>query len=114
MLEFTFTASAECDLCGAWLSSSDEECDNCDPSTVSRYHFTRVGGDELVTVWALNPVRAWAELRECVDDPIPWMLEERGYTSLHYKQMGYDVTDEEALRGVARKELNSRIPKYGV
>lgn len=42
MSEFSFTATAECDLCGAYLSSSDEACDH-DGQTVNTYIFREIG-----------------------------------------------------------------------
>lgn len=54
---FSFTATAECDKCGAMLGSSDEECDH-DGFTVNNHVFRRLGegreslvGVEATTSW---------------------------------------------------------------
>lgn len=99
MPEFNFTASAECDRCGKWLSSSDEDCPRCPEYERQRYHFVRIGDpDDVELVWAINPIRAWAELQGRVDNVLPYRLHETGLMSLDYKQFGYDVTDEDDLR----------------
>ena len=100
MPEFTFTASAECRRCGKYLSSSTEDCDNCDSYEEQRWHFIHLSEDRTEVVWAINPVRAWKTLGDIVgrDNVLPWKLHETGAMSLHYKQMGYDVTDEDELR----------------
>lgn len=43
MSDFSFSATAECDLCGAYLSSSDEECDH-DGESVDTHVFRRFNG----------------------------------------------------------------------
>ena len=99
MGNFSFTATAECDRCGAYLSSSDEECAECSEDALERYHFERIGSGEIQTVWAINPIRAWYELHEQdVDDLIPWRQVETDQLSIHWKQMGYDVQDRDQLR----------------
>lgn len=42
MSNFSFTATASCDKCGAFLSSSDEDCDH-NGDTVSVHVFRRMG-----------------------------------------------------------------------
>lgn len=96
--DFNFTASAECDRCGKYLSSSDADCDNCDDYPLRRYHFIRIGSGDIELVWAITPVRAWAELHDVVDDVLPYCLHETDSMSLHYAQMGYDVLDPDELR----------------
>lgn len=99
MSKFDLTATAECWRCGSYLSSSDEDCDTCDHRPLKRYRFIRIGDESQVqTVWAINPIRAWAELHEQgVENVISWRLQYRG-TSLDYARMGYDVTDPDELR----------------
>lgn len=105
MTEFSFTASAECDRCGKWLASSNESCNLCHEFDERRYHFVRVGDiDDVELVWAINPIRAWAELQDCVENVLPYRLYETGYMSIDYKQFGYDVADEDDLRApITRK-----------
>lgn len=100
MGNFTFTATAECWRCGKYLSSSDDDCDNCAEYPLKRFRFFHIMEDDRIqTVWAINPIRAWAELHEqpSVETVLPWKLQYRGM-SLHYAQSGYDVTDPEELR----------------
>ncbi len=51
MTDFTFTSTAECDLCGAYLSSSDDECDH-DGQPIETHVFRRLseGRDSMVGV----------------------------------------------------------------
>lgn len=102
MGNFSFSATAECERCGKYLSSSDEDCDNCADWELGRYRFIHISEDDRVEqVWAINPIRAWYELGEKVgrepEQILPWRLHQRGM-SLHYSQMGYDPTDPETLR----------------
>jgi hypothetical protein len=97
--DFSFTATAACSACGKYLSSSDEDCDNCADYEQRRYHFVHLHDDHTVqTVWAITHVRAWYELGRRVDDVLPWRLHETGQMSLDYAQAGTDVTDEDDLR----------------
>lgn len=103
MPDFSFTASAECDRCGKYLSSSDADCENCADYESTRYHFVALGDeDDVELVWAITPIRAWAKLHERKDgDPeeiLRYTLHETGAMSLHYAQMGYDVLDADELR----------------
>lgn len=102
MTDFTFTATAECGDCGKHLASSDADCGNCDGYEKREYHFHHLSSDYQVTVRAITPVRAWAELREKVgaspDEILPWRCYESGATSMHMKQMGRDVLNEDDLR----------------
>lgn len=68
MGDFTFSATAECDVCGAYLSSSDEECDH-NGETVDVRVFRRMheGRDSLVGVETV-PSRKWHELKDRVGD----------------------------------------------
>ena len=93
MSNFSFTATAECERCGNYLSSSTEECDECSEQEMSRYHFEHISSDEIETVWSINPIRAWHDLLDNVEDPLPWKCVETGTMSLHMKQMGVDVRE---------------------
>jgi hypothetical protein len=46
MSDFSFTSTAECAYCGNMLSSSDEECDQCDESDRYRQMFRHMTGDD--------------------------------------------------------------------
>lgn len=94
MTSFDFTSTAQCERCGNYLSSSTEECDECKPSDLRRYRFERiVGGEEVQVVWAVNGERAWYELAEVVDDPVPWKCRETGKTSVDIGINGIDVRE---------------------
>jgi len=51
MTDFTFTSTAECDKCGAYLSASDEECDH-DGQPVDVHVFRRIneGRESMIGV----------------------------------------------------------------
>lgn len=68
MGDFTFTSTAECELCGKFLSSSDEDCDH-DGQIVETHLFRRIGGgrDSLVGV-ECTVRRKWHKLEEKVGD----------------------------------------------
>lgn len=67
---FSFTATAQCDLCGAYLSSSDEECDH-EGENVTYQMFRRIGTDELLSVEASDSWK-WQRLEELRDDWIAY------------------------------------------
>lgn len=103
MPDFSFSASAECEKCGKFLSASDEDCGNCADYPLRRYHFVRImDEDDVAVVWAINPIRAWAELHDLKDgerdEILPYRLYETDAMSLHYAQMGYDPLDPDTLR----------------
>lgn len=93
MSNFTFSATAQCDRCGNYLSSSTEECGECSEEDLSRYHFEHISTGEIETVWSINPIRAWHDVMEKVDEPLPWKCVETGAMTLHMKQMGVDVRE---------------------
>lgn len=93
MSDFSFTATAECDRCGNLLSSSTEDCDKCSPEDLSRYHFEHMLDDAVVTVWSVTPERAWHDLMEKVEEPLPWRCTETNETTLDAKQRGTDVRE---------------------
>jgi hypothetical protein len=65
---FSFTATAQCDLCGQLLSSSDEECDH-EGRNVDAHVFRRLGEgrESLVGVRAV-PTWKWHKLAEDVGE----------------------------------------------
>ena len=68
MTDFTFSSTAECDLCGAYLSSSDEECDH-DGKTVSKHIFRRLHeGRDSITGVECTYSQKWYKLEEKVGD----------------------------------------------
>ena len=93
MSNFTFSATAQCDRCGNYLSSSTEECDECSEEDLSRYHFEHISTGEIETVWSINPIRAWHDVLEKVDEPLPWKCVETGAMTLHMKQMGVNIRE---------------------
>lgn len=65
---FSFTATAQCDFCGAYLSSSDEECDH-DGYDVERLMFRRIGSGQpkLITIEATKG-HMWYKLKKQVGE----------------------------------------------
>lgn len=100
MTDFSFTATASCNRCGNYLSNSSDDCAECADEKLQRYHFIPLKKDEdsVETVFAINPVRAWAELHDVVDNVIPYKLYETQQTSVEFARNGFDVTDEDELR----------------
>lgn len=93
MSDFSFTATAECDRCGNYLSSSDEDCTECVDKDLHRYHFTHLTEDRVETVWSIDPIRAWHDVMKEVDEPLPWRCVETGDMTLDVRQMGIDVRE---------------------
>lgn len=90
-MSFNFSAP-ECHRCGNFLSEHGADCGECSEDDLRRYHFDRfVGSDEIRTVWAINPTRAWHELAVECNTVLPWRCVESGATSLDMAQMGVDV-----------------------
>lgn len=68
MSDFTFTATAECDKCGAYLSSSDADCDH-NGQPVEKHVFRRLGGGRESLTGVKCTVRyKWDALEEKVGD----------------------------------------------
>jgi hypothetical protein len=72
MGDFTFTSTAECDECGAYLSSSDTECEH-DGRTSTKRIFRRLheGRDSLVCVTATKDYK-WHKLADNMDEWIAY------------------------------------------
>lgn len=68
MSDFTFSATAECEKCGAYLSESDEDCDH-DGRAVHTHVFRKLGEgrDSMVGVESTTPYK-WERLEETVDN----------------------------------------------
>ena len=68
MADFTFTSTSECDFCGAYLSSSDEDCDH-DGNPVETHVFRRMnsGRESLIGVECAIQYK-WYALEEKVGD----------------------------------------------
>lgn len=68
MSDFTFTATARCDVCGQYLSSSNEDCDH-NGVTAEKHVFRQMGNgrESLVGVRA-TPKWKWYQLEEIVGD----------------------------------------------
>lgn len=92
MSDFTFEAP-ECERCGEFLDSPDAECTECTDEELERYHFEHISDDDVVTVWAINGERAWHELVERVEEPLPWNCVETNTMSLDMAQAGVDVKE---------------------
>jgi hypothetical protein len=68
MSDFSFTATAECDLCGRYLSSSDEDCDH-GGHPVETHVFRRLfGGRDSMTGVESTVRHKWHKLEEKVGD----------------------------------------------
>lgn len=89
MTDFTFTSTSECDMCGKYLSSSDEECDH-DGHTVETHVFRRMneGRDSMVGVKSTTQHK-WYALEEKIGDD--WIA---------YQWLG------------TRDEVNSSLKRY--
>lgn len=72
MSDFTFTSTAECESCGAYLSSSSDDCDH-DGRTATERVFRRLreGRESLVAVTATKDYK-WHKLAENVDEWIAY------------------------------------------
>lgn len=68
MSDFTFTSTAECSICGEYLSSSDEDCDH-DGNQVDKHVFRRIGGgrDDIIGVKS-TVLHKWRRLYDKVGD----------------------------------------------
>lgn len=68
MSDFSFSSTAECELCGAYLSSSDEDCDH-NGQDVAKHVFRRIasGRESMVGVKCCRTM-AWDKLKEKVGD----------------------------------------------
>jgi hypothetical protein len=68
MSDFSFSATAECNECGAYLSSSDEDCDH-NGQPVSTHIFRRLGeGRDSMTGVQSTPMHKWYRLEEKLGD----------------------------------------------
>lgn len=68
MGDFSFSATAECDICGAYLSASDEECDH-GGEDIQTFVFRRLnGGRESMVGVESVATRKWHVLADKVDD----------------------------------------------
>ena len=85
MTDFSFSATAECDLCGAYLSASDEECDH-DGKPVDKHVFRRLGeGRESLTGVRCTPRQKWYKLGEKIGED--WIAYEYLGTKDHVNSM---------------------------
>lgn len=73
MTEFTFTSTAECELCGAFLSSSNDDCDH-DGQPVGIHVFRRMseGRDSMVGVECAIRYKWYALEEKAGDDWIAY------------------------------------------
>lgn len=62
MSDFSFTSTAQCDLCGNHLSSSDEDCDH-DGERVETQVFRHFSTGKVITVRAVRSYR-WEKLAD--------------------------------------------------
>lgn len=68
MSDFSFSATAECDKCGAYLSSSDEDCDH-GGRPVETHVFREIGGGRDSMIGVESTIRyKWQRLEERVGD----------------------------------------------
>lgn len=67
MTDFSFTATASCQYCGALLSSSEETCDDCCEDEIYQQMFRRMTGDSSETVAVRSTLlHKWDRLEEVV------------------------------------------------
>jgi len=68
MTDFTFTSTAECNVCGEYLSSSDDECDH-NGYEVKTFVFRRLNeGRESMTGVKSVATQKWYDLEEKIGD----------------------------------------------
>jgi len=91
-MSFGLSDTVSCERCGSTKESSDADCTECSPENMHRFHFERIGSDEVVTTYSLN-CRKWKDLMDQVNDPLPWKCRETGAMTADLKQMGIDVRD---------------------
>lgn len=120
---FSFTALAECDMCGEPLSSSDEECDACAEAEVVMMVFRRLQSHETRTIEVSMMVDndfLWEKFARSLDgeDPLPYVLlgtndfvesmldsfSVDDITDIKHRQMTIDYRGEEDLRELASYE----------
>lgn len=71
-MSFEFSATARCDLCGAALANSDDDCDNHTDEDVGLHIFRRLTSRQTQAVRATR-AHAWDKLRDMKDDDwIAW------------------------------------------
>lgn len=73
MSDFSFTATAQCDVCGNYLDSSDADCDH-DGAEVHQQFFRRIGEGQPHTI-AIEATTQWkwyALARELGEDWIAY------------------------------------------
>ena len=111
---FSFSATAQCDLCGEYLSSSDEECDHKGQTPVENM-FRRMGSGEpqIVSVEAC-PGWHWFALKDMVDDE--WIA----YEWLGPKSLVKNMVDgimwdniEDIPRRAMATDAPSEVESYG-
>lgn len=68
MSDFTFSATAECNKCGRYISSSDKECDH-NGHTVNKHLFRRLGeGRSSMTGVLSTSMYKWVKLEEKIGE----------------------------------------------
>lgn len=70
MSDFTFTSTAECELCGAHMSSSNAECDH-GGNRVENHLFRRLNSTDTISVKSTGLYK-WEKLSENVDEWIAY------------------------------------------
>ncbi|AGM11454.1 hypothetical protein M199_gp212 [Halogranum tailed virus 1] len=123
MAGFSFTALAECEMCGAPLSSSDEDCENCAEAEDVLLVFRKLNTHETKTLavsMMADRTFIWEKFAKSLDgeDPLPWvilglsdtvegLLEGVMFddiTDLKHNGMTIDYRGEEDLRELASYE----------
>ena len=79
MAGFSFTALAECEMCGAPLSSSDEECTDCEEAEEVLLVFRKLNSHETKTLpisMMADRNFVWEKFAKSLDgeDPLPWVI----------------------------------------
>ncbi len=96
---FSFTATARCDKCGEYLSSSDETCDHND-STTATHVFRRLSeGRESVIKVESTAGWKWYALKEAVEDD--WIA---------YQYIGEETAVEYRLQSSVGADTISGLP----
>lgn len=103
---FSFSATAQCDLCGEYLSSSEEDCEHNGAEPIQSM-FRRIGTSEAVTVRAC-PGWHWYKLKDVVGED--WIAYEWLGPKPSVQNMVGTVSFEE-LSDVPSQEISTNAPE---
>lgn len=88
---FDLSASAQCDICGEYLKSSDEQCTEHESDEVFQFFFRHMSTNELCSVRA-TPSHKWYKLESVKGDEwLSWeYLGHRSHVNALVESHNYD------------------------